>query len=84
MPQRAEEIRRAHLSDVAEALRLYIEAGHDVSLETAFIAEDQGTITLGLDLSAFHPLLRTLSEWRFGVTDATPEGVGQQSGSPGD
>ena len=67
MPERAEEIRRAHLSDVTEALKSYAEEGHEISLETEYIAEDRGTITFTVDLSRFHPMLQQLSQRRFGV-----------------
>ena len=67
MPERAEEIRRAHLSDVMEALKTYAEAGHEISLETAYVAEDHGTITVSIDLSIYHPMLQRLSERRFNV-----------------
>ena len=69
MPQRAEDIRRAHLSDVMDALRDYVEQGHAISLETAYIAEDRGTITIGIDLSLFHPILSEASRQRFGQED---------------
>ena len=76
MPEHADEIRRAHLSDVMEALKLYAEAGHEIALETAYIAEDEGTITVSIDLSIFHPLLRELSEQRFGVAGQVDPGHG--------
>ena len=76
MPERAEEIRRAHLSDVMEALKTYAEAGHEIGLDTAYLAEDRGTITVSIDLSVFHPLLRELSEKRFGVAGQVDPGRG--------
>jgi hypothetical protein len=67
MPHRAEEIRTAHLLDVMNALRVYTERGHEIALETSFIAKDRGAITLTLDLSEFHPLLTELMNERFGI-----------------
>ena len=69
MPERAEEIRRAHLSDVMEALKSYAKAGHEISLETDYIAEGRGTITVTVDLGRFHPMLQQLSQRRFGVAE---------------
>ena len=76
MPERAEAIRRAHLSDVMEALKNYTEAGHEISLETAYVADDRGTITVSIDLSIFHPMLQELSAKRFGVAGQVEPGRG--------
>jgi len=56
------------------ALRQYIEEGHEIGLETAYVAEDHGTITVTIDLSIFHPMLQSLSEQRFGTAEQTESG----------
>ena len=72
MPQRAEEIRRAHLTDVVRALLAYVEAGHEISFVTEHLGQDSGQIAFTIDLSAFHPLLQDLTARR--CPDApTPE-----------
>jgi len=73
MPERAEAIRRAHLSDVMEALKNYVKAGYEISLETAYVAEDRGTIAVSIDLSIFHPMLRQLTDKRFGLAGRVDE-----------
>ena len=65
MPHRADEIRIAHLLDVIEALRQYIEQEAPVTLETEYISEDQADITFSLDLRTYYPLLQHLTELRF-------------------
>ena len=42
MPERAAEIRRAHLVDVVQALLKYVEAGHKISLMTAHLGTTPG------------------------------------------
>ena len=74
MPRRTAEIHTAHLIDVTDALRQYIEQGAPVHLETEYVAEDEARVTFTVDLRMYYPLLQELTRRRFPPDDTPPSG----------
>ena len=67
MPERAEAIRRAHLLDVVDALRTYIEEGGAIALETEYVAADDARIVFAVALDRYYPTLQRLMQERVQV-----------------